>query len=56
MQHQHSLSRQGWNTSPAEVNHRSSSKASLLVNNKSTDLLQLLFFNTFQTVCHATIF
>jgi len=33
MQHQHSLWRQGWNTSPAEVNHKSSSKANVLVYN-----------------------
>jgi len=34
MKHQHSLRRQGWNTSPAEVNYKSSSKANLLDNNK----------------------
>jgi len=35
------LRRQGWNTSPAEVNHKSSSKANLLVNNKPTNLIQI---------------
>jgi len=28
------LRRQGWNTSPAEVNYKGSSKTNLLVNNK----------------------
>jgi len=36
MQHQHSLRRPGWSTSPAEVNHKSSSKANLLVYNLQT--------------------
>jgi len=40
MQRQHSLRSQGWNTSPAEVNHKSSSKAKLLFYNNLQTLFQ----------------
>jgi len=40
MQHQHNLRRQGWNTNPAEVNHKSSSKANLLFYNNVQTLFK----------------
>jgi len=52
MQPQYSLRKQDWNTSPAEVNHKSSSKANLLLYN---NLIQIKSYSNKMYSNHANI-